>query len=208
MVKTKADEFDQIAREVFAPIYPVIAAQILEATGIGQGTCLDIGCGGGYLGLALAQKSELEVILFDEQAEMLAIAQRNIDAAGLESRVRTLRGNVQAIPLADGSVDLAVSRGSIYFWEDQPQALREIYRVLAPGGCSYIGGGFGSSELKRQIDIEMTSRDPEWPVKLGQRQARNNPDRYREIMRQAEITDYQLLQADAGLWIMISKAKP
>lgn len=205
MAKMDAAGFDLIAREVFAPIYPVIAGQILEAAGMDRGTCLDIGCGGGYLGLALARQTAMEVILFDEMEEMLDIAQRNLDNAGLDSRVRTLQGNVHAIPLPDGCVDLAVSRGSIYFWEDQPRALREIYRVLAPGGLSYIGGGFGNAELKQQIDAQMTARDPEWPVKTAQRMSRNNADRYREILQQAEITAYQLLPAGAGLWIVMRK---
>lgn len=49
-MKMDPHEFDRIARGVFAPVYPVIAAQILDRTGIRKGVCLDIGCGGGYLG--------------------------------------------------------------------------------------------------------------------------------------------------------------
>ncbi len=77
-------EFDKIAREVFAPIYPVIAEQIIARTGINKGCCLDIGCGGGYLGLALAQITELEMVLFDELAEMLDLAQGYIHDRGPE----------------------------------------------------------------------------------------------------------------------------
>jgi hypothetical protein len=45
-----AQKFDRIARGVFAPVYPVIAGQIIARTGVTRGVCLDIGCGGGYLG--------------------------------------------------------------------------------------------------------------------------------------------------------------
>ncbi len=46
-------EFDRIAREVFPPVSLLIAEQIKEITGITEGVCLDIGAGGGYLGIAL-----------------------------------------------------------------------------------------------------------------------------------------------------------
>ena len=52
--QAKALEFDEIAERIFAPIYPVLAAQIMAETGIKRGNCLDIGCGGGLLGLHVA----------------------------------------------------------------------------------------------------------------------------------------------------------
>ncbi|MBC7343666.1 MAG: methyltransferase domain-containing protein, partial [Clostridia bacterium] len=36
------------------------------------------------------------------------------------------------------------------FWENLEKAFKEIHRVLAPGGIAYIGGGFGTSELKKE----------------------------------------------------------
>ncbi|NLV17082.1 MAG: SAM-dependent methyltransferase, partial [Syntrophomonadaceae bacterium] len=72
-MEINAVEFDQVAREIFAPVYPVLAEQIIEQSGISKGCCLDLGCGGGYLGLALARISELETILFDESQDMLKL---------------------------------------------------------------------------------------------------------------------------------------
>jgi 2-polyprenyl-3-methyl-5-hydroxy-6-metoxy-1,4-benzoquinol methylase len=46
-----AMEFDKIAQEIFFPIYPVIADDILKLTGIRSGRLLDVGSGGGHLGL-------------------------------------------------------------------------------------------------------------------------------------------------------------
>lgn len=198
-------EFDKIAREVFAPIYPVIAEQIITRTGITSGCCLDIGCGGGYLGLALARITEMEMILFDESAEMLNLAQEYIRADGLESRVKTLHGDVHAIPLADGTVNLAISRGSLFFWEDQAQAFREIYRVLAPGGMTCIGGGFGSKELLKKVEREMLLRDPDWNKLRQQRVGKNKVADYQEKLEQAGISDYKIHQDETGLWIVIRR---
>ncbi|MDD3271892.1 MAG: class I SAM-dependent methyltransferase, partial [Syntrophomonadaceae bacterium] len=107
-MEINAAEFDRMAREVFAPVYPVLAEQIISRIGISKGVCLDIGCGGGYLGLALARISELETILFDESQDMMNLAQGYISQSGLESRVKTLLGDVHHIPLADESVNLIV----------------------------------------------------------------------------------------------------
>lgn len=204
-MEINAVEFDQVAREIFAPVYPVLAEQIIEQSGISKGCCLDLGCGGGYLGLALARISELETILFDESQDMLKLAQEYIGQSGLESRVKTLLGDVHEIPLADESVNLAVSRGSMFFWEDRVQAFREIYRVLAVGGMAMIGGGFGNVELLREIEKKMLEKDPEWKEKRRQRIGKAKIEVYREELEQAGISSFEIIQDEAGLWIVIRK---
>ena len=204
-MEINAVEFDQVAREIFAPVYPVLAEQIIERSGISKGCCLDLGCGGGYLGLALASISELETILFDESQDMLKLAQEYIDQSGLESRVKTLLGDVHEIPLADESINLAVSRGSMFFWENRVQAFREIYRVLSVGGMAMIGGGFGNVELLREIEKKMLEKDPEWKEKRRQRIGKGKVETYREELEQAGISSFEIIQDEAGLWIVIRK---
>lgn len=203
---SNAEEFDQIAREVFAPIYPVIARQILERYGFTRGICLDVGCGSGYLGMAMAELSTMEIYMLDNDPEMLAIAQRNLDERRLESRVRLVEGDVHQIPLDNGSVDLAISRGSVHFWDDQAKAFSEIYRVLSPGGLAYIGGGFGSPELKEQIDQEMLRRDPEWLENTRRRLGYHVPGGYHQALTAAEIPDFEIDQGGAGRWIIFRKS--
>ena len=156
--------YDRIAREIFAPVYPVIAQQIRTQTGITQGVCLDIGTGGGYLGIALAAITDLDFYLMDKSDEVLEIAWMNVAVSGLQNRVRTLCGDVHHIPRDNGSVDLVISRGSLFFWEDKAKAFAEIYRVLAPGGGAYIGGGMGTKELFDKIKVEMDKRRHEFSL--------------------------------------------
>ena len=204
-MEINALEFDRMAREVFAPVYPVLAEQIINRTGISQGYCLDIGCGGEYLGLALARISEFETILFDESQDMLNLAQGYISQSGLESRAKTLLGDVHAMSLADESINLVVSRGSMFFWENRVQAFREIYRVLAVGGMAMIGGGFGNVELLREIEKKMLEKDPEWKEKRRQRIGKAKIEVYREELEQAGISSFEIIQDEAGLWIVIRK---
>ena len=41
------------------------------------------------------------------------------------------------------------------FWDDQRAAFKNLYSLLAPGGVAYVGGGMGSSELRRSIALKM-----------------------------------------------------
>ncbi len=204
-MEINAVEFDEIARNVFAPAYRLIAEQIKNNTGKTRGSCIDIGCGGGYLGINLALLTDLSVLLFDKSTDMLAIAAKNIAGHKLEARLKTLPGDVQNIPLRDNSVDLAVSRGSVFFWEDKAGAYKEIYRILAPGGIAYIGGGFGSAELKKRITAEMLKRDDKWLEKVNQRTGANAVSNFKEILRAAGIPEFTVNRDEAGLWMVFTK---
>jgi 2-polyprenyl-3-methyl-5-hydroxy-6-metoxy-1,4-benzoquinol methylase len=107
-----ARNMDRIAKTVFAPVYPMIAEQILDRCGVTRGQCLDVGSGPGSLGIALAQASDLSVTLLDSSSEALDIAEKNVLGAGLSGRISLLQGDVHDIPLPAGSMDLVVSRGS------------------------------------------------------------------------------------------------
>lgn len=205
-MEINAVEFDRVAREVFAPVYPVLARQIIERTGISNGSCLDIGCGGGYLGLALARITELDTILFDESRDMLNLARGYIGRSGLEARVRTLLGDVHDIPLANNSVNLAVSRGSMFFWNDRVKAFGEIYRILSKGGAAMIGGGFGNADLLREIEEKMLIRDPQWKEKRRQRIGKPKVQEYRHELERAGIPSFEILQDEVGLWIIIRRS--
>ncbi|MGI5880646.1 MAG: class I SAM-dependent methyltransferase [Syntrophomonadaceae bacterium] len=199
-----AIEFDKIAREVFAPIYPVLAEQIISRFSI-AGICLDIGCGGGYLGLAVARITDLNMILFDESDDMLKLADGYIRESGLETRAKTLKGDVHNIPLDDKTVNLAVSRGSMFFWNDRVKAFQEIYRVLADNGAAMIGGGFGNADLLKEIETKMLEIDPEWNEKRRQRIGKNKVEDYRKELEQAGISSYEIVQDETGLWIIIRR---
>ncbi len=197
--------YDRIAREVFAPVYPVIAQQIMRRTGITEGVCLDIGTGGGYLGIALAGITDLEFYLMDRSPEMLEIAYTNVVVSGLQKRVRTIQGDVHRIPRDDGSVDLVISRGSLFFWEDKSGAFAEIYRVLAPGGQAYVGGGMGTGELFDKIKVEMDRRRHEFSLDPQGERFADHREAYHMALAMAGIENYSMTRNGEGSWIRIWK---
>jgi nucleoside-triphosphatase THEP1/ubiquinone/menaquinone biosynthesis C-methylase UbiE len=196
--------YEKTAREVFAPVYPVIAKQIKQRTGITSGLCVDIGAGTGHLGIEIAKITDLSVCLMDNSKGMLTVAEQNIANSGLDSRVKTMLGDVHNIPADDSSIDLIVSRGSLYFWQDKKRAFKEIYRVLSPGGAAYVGGGFGTVELKRKIDTEMQKRDNRWRKNMAKKIKNTNLD-YNDLMKAIDISDFRVIKNSANMWILIRK---
>jgi ubiquinone/menaquinone biosynthesis C-methylase UbiE len=65
--------------------------------------------------------------------EMLALARENQRKAGVEN-VEFLKGEIEAIPLPDNSVDAIISNCVINLSADKDAVLREAFRVLKPGG--------------------------------------------------------------------------
>ena len=201
--KMNVSGYDETARGVNTPMYNYYAKVIKEKTGITKGVCLDVGSGGGYMGLALAKITDLDFIFLDISAEMLEKAKLHIVEDGLQKRAKTLLADVHNIPLPDGSINLVISRGSIPFWKDPAKALKEIYRVLAPGGKAYVGGGRGTPEVKAQIGARIKERNPAWHDR-----SKKNGDHRKECeesLKNAGITNCSVIIGKEGSWIEMNK---
>ncbi|HOB18760.1 MAG TPA: class I SAM-dependent methyltransferase [Candidatus Methanoculleus thermohydrogenotrophicum] len=205
MKKKSAEGFTRIAREVFAPIYPVIAEQVLAWSGIQDGLCLDLGSGPGLLSVALAEKSNLSVIALDADPAMAPIAQETAIANGLADRVAPVIGDVHWMPVRDATTSLIVSRGSIFFWKDRVQVFREIERVLRPGGAAYVGGSFGTAALRDEIFAEMRRRNPNWDRDIARRSRMATPDTLRRELAASGVASSRIREEEAGFWVEIRK---
>jgi len=202
-MKKSAEGFARIAREVFAPVYPVIAEQVLAWSGIRDGLCLDLGSGPGLLSVALAEKSDLTVIALDADPAMARIAQET--AAGRTDRVAPVIGDVHRMPVRDDTASLIVSRGSLFFWEDRVQAFREIERVLRPGGVAFVGGSFGTAALRDTIFAQMRRRNPNWDRDVARRSGQATPDQLRRELAASAVACSRIREEEAGFWVEIRK---
>jgi arsenite methyltransferase len=96
---------------------------------------LDLGSGGGIDVILSAKRVGPRGVAYglDMTDEMLALARRNARDAGI-ANVHFLKGVIEAIPLADDAVDVVISNCVINLSVDKPAVLREMERVLKPGG--------------------------------------------------------------------------
>ncbi len=120
-------------------------AAVLASLGCGNPTALaelkpgevvlDLGSGGGIDVLLSARRVAPggKAYGLDMTDEMLALANENRRKAGV-GNVEFLKGEIERIPLRDGSVDVIISNCVINLSADKDRVLAEAYRVLKPGG--------------------------------------------------------------------------
>jgi arsenite methyltransferase len=96
---------------------------------------LDLGSGGGIDVLLSARRVGASGFAYgvDMTDDMLALARANAAEAGA-ANVEFLKGQIEAIPLPDGAVDVVISNCVINLSTDKPAVLAEMFRVLVPGG--------------------------------------------------------------------------
>jgi len=98
-------------------------------------TVLDLGSGGGIDVLLSARRvgPTGKAYGLDMTEEMLALARRNAAETGARN-VEFLKGQIEAIPLPAGTVDVVISNCVVNLSTDKPAVFAETFRVLTPGG--------------------------------------------------------------------------
>jgi arsenite methyltransferase len=98
-------------------------------------TVLDLGCGAGLDALlaSVVVGPTGRVFAVDYAAEMVALARANAQAAGA-TNIQVEQAPVEALPFPDAMADVAQANGVFNLSPQKDQAVREVWRVLRPGG--------------------------------------------------------------------------
>jgi SAM-dependent methyltransferase len=124
----------QIAQEQRAVTVPAALAVLRDLPGLGEaGRFLDLGGGPGLVAIALARAYPGWRGMVCDLPETVAVAQRNIEAAALSSRLDTLGADLDRDAIGDG-YDLIWCSSVLHFVQDPAAALRTMYAALNPGG--------------------------------------------------------------------------
>jgi SAM-dependent methyltransferase len=121
-------------------------------------TVLDLGSGGGIDVLLSARRvgPTGKAYGLDMTDEMLKLANENKEKSGL-TNVEFLKGEIEAIPLPDNSVDVIISNCVINLSGDKDKVFREAFRVLKPGGrfavSDTVARGAIADELRKDMEL-------------------------------------------------------
>jgi arsenite methyltransferase len=149
-------------------------------------TVLDLGSGAGADVLISAGRvgPTGRAIGLDMTDEMLELAQRNAAQAGA-TNVQFLKGHIEDIPLPDRSVDVVISNCVINLSGDKPQVLREVARVLRPGGRFAVSDVVADEDMDAATRADMAA----WTGCIGGALTR---DEYQRHLTAAGLVDVEI----------------
>lgn len=142
------------------------AEAVLASLGCGNPTALaelhpgevvlDLGSGGGIDVLLSAKRvgPTGKAYGLDMTDEMLALARENQRKAGAQN-VEFLRGEIESIPLPDGSVDVIISNCVVNLSGDKRKVISEAFRVLKPGGRFAVSDVVVRGEVPAEVRQSM-----------------------------------------------------
>lgn len=199
--------------------YPYVVGDVLRYCQPQPGFWVDLGAGRGPVAIALIEKTGNPVLMIDPDVDAMSTGLQLAREKHLADRLLAVVGVAEQMPLPDNSVDLVVSRGSIFFWDDPVKGLKEVYRVLRSHGKAYIGGGAGSGYPKWAVDKLIQQRKAKMDGSEAEQWRRfiqlRRPQQMRRWAQEAGLPEAQVMgdgavsAADArvgqGVWLRFEK---
>lgn len=179
---------EQLAAAQFGPRAQAYVASAVHAAGPdldwieahlrgrSHAACLDVGCGGGHVAYRAAAHVGL-VTASDPSEDMLRVVETTAATRGI-TNVQTIRAPAESLPFANSVFDVAATRFSAHHWADLDAGLREIARVLKPGGAFLVVDAAGLArplldthlqalEVLRDSSHVRNYSNTEWAAALG-----------------------------------------
>jgi ubiquinone/menaquinone biosynthesis C-methylase UbiE len=128
--------YERFSARLAAPLRYRVAADVAALALPPGAQVLDVGTGPGLLPVEIAARSPLLRVTGIDVSPAMVAHSRTVIPAGSVATVEL--ADVAALPYPDGSVDLIVSTLSQHHWPDLAAGLRELARVLSPGGRVWI----------------------------------------------------------------------
>jgi len=176
----------------------------LQHVSIGRhDTILDVGCGGGRTVHKLAASAhDGKVYGIDHSEASVAVCRRNNRHLVQIGRVDVRQGSVSQLPFADNMFDLVTAVETHFYWPDLPADLREVLRVLKPGGkLLVIAEAYKGGKHDKLLQKFADAMKP-----LGY--SHLNVDEHRELFVNAGYADAQVIEDYEKGWICALGRKP
>ena len=199
--------------------YPYVVQDMLKYCAPQKGLWIDLGAGKGQVAIPLIEATNNPIVMLDPNAEAMSKGLEIAREKGLEDRLSAVIGVAEDMPFPDKSVDFLASRGSIFFWDDPVKGLKEVYRVLRPGGKAYIGGGAGSGYPKEAVQKLIEQRKNKMKgdeaEKWNRFVALRRPEQMKKWANDARLPEFEVMGKGAisaedsrvgqGVWLLFEK---
>ena len=167
-----------------------------------QDTVLDVGCGGGRTVSKLAAlATEGKVYGIDHSGESVAASTRNNRRWIGMGKVEVREASVSQLPFPDNMFDIVTAVETHFWWPDLPAGMREVLRVLKPGGTLVV-----IAEIYKGANT-MTARLAEKSI-ASSGMAFLSVDEHRELFANAGYADVQVAVEPGKGWICGVGKKP
>jgi ubiquinone/menaquinone biosynthesis C-methylase UbiE len=160
-----ASDYDTFSQQVTLPF----AEDAVRLVRMGPGTrVLDVAAGTGNFSFAAARRGA-KVLATDFAPGMLELLRRKAKAEGLARAIDTAVMDGQALDLPDASFDVAASIFGLLFFPDHDRGIRELLRVLVPGGRAVVSTWAPPprGEMSRILGNAMAKAMPERSAPAG-----------------------------------------
>lgn len=164
-------------------------------------TVLDVGCGGGKtISKLAAMASEGKVFGVDHSPDSVNMARKTNKELIASGRAEIQEGSVSHLPFANDMFDVITAVETHFWWPDLQSDMREVSRVLKPGGMMVI-----VAEIYKGANTTTAKMAEKYAALSGM--ALLSADEHREIFSNAGYTDIQIVTEPAKAWICCTGRK-
>ena len=154
---------------------------------------LDVGCGSGMAIKRIADKYErVNVYGIDYSETSTALSKENLSKYIEDGRAHISCASVEELPYEDESFDAVYTVESFYFWPDHIKGLKEIKRVLIPGGKFLL-----IADIYDTSDLDAHQRENIKKYNLY------NPtlEKFEQLLKDAGYTDVEVHTKEGTTWV-------
>jgi len=187
---------------LWEPVRPYLARQIEELYGRRDGHILEMGPFSGLI-FELARRNiggSFSIAAFPKAA--IPLYRPEAQKHGLENRVRIIESNSSLSNIDEGSVDLVIFRGALFFPGLFQVDFNAIHRTLSTGGIAFIGGGFGKYTPSEVIS-RIGKRSEQLNSAIGR--VRVTVESVHDQLRWSALDEKSKITSEGGLWVVLSK---
>ena len=165
-------------------------------------TILDVGCGGGRTVSKLAaMAAQGKVYGIDFSEASVAVSNRTNGRWMEMGRVEIRHASVSQLPFPDGMFDLVTAVETHFWWPDLPGDMREIFRVVKPGGKLVL-----IAEVHKGAKAMVSKIAEKYALLSGMKML--SVEEHRELFANAGFSDIQINTDSGKGWICAVGKKP